>query len=117
PRNNLMDITDTGLLGAHQIRVQESVQYLQGKGRLPERILGLDDAEHCHLALWLNQLPDRAALPVEVDQLHHRLHQLLRDHVDPPGSPQAQQLAQALLETNAQLMDVLHRFLGHPHVR
>ncbi|MDA8153333.1 MAG: EAL domain-containing protein [Acidithiobacillus sp.] len=117
PRNNFMDVTDMGLLGAHQIRVEQSVQYLQGNGRLPERILGIDDAEHCHLALWLDQLPDPAALPVEVDQFHHRLHQMLRDHVSPPGSPEALQLAQELLETNAQLMDALHRFLGNSHVR
>jgi hypothetical protein len=79
--------------------------------------LGIKDAEQCHLALWLDQLPDRAALPVEVDRLHHRLHQMMRDHVGPPDSAQARQLAQTLLETNAQLMDALHRFLGHPHVR
>ncbi len=105
------------LLLAHQIRVQESVQYLRGEGRLPERILGSDDAEHCHLALWLDQLPDPTVLPVEVDRLHQRLHQMLREHVSPPGSPDARQLAQELLKTNAEMMDALHLFLGSSHVR
>ena len=110
-----MNITDRGLLVAHHFRVQHAAQYLRGDGPLPERILGTEDAAHCHLALWLDQLFHSSVRPAEIDRLHQRLHALLRDNVHVPGSPEARQLAQTLLETNAAFMDTLQRVLESPH--
>ncbi|MHB0873485.1 MAG: EAL domain-containing protein [Acidithiobacillus ferrooxidans] len=109
--NNFPNVSDAGFLVAHHLRVQASVKYLQGEGSLPERILGIEDAKGCHLALWLDQLFDHASLPAEVDNLHQRLHQILSDNVSHCGSPKSLQLAEELLETNAHLMEVLDLYL------
>lgn len=115
--DDLMNIENAGLLLAHNLRIQETVRFLQGRGYLPERIIGSDDMAHCHLALWLNQLPLRAACPSEVDDLHRRLHEMISNNVYQPGSPEALQIARELLETNAQILNHLHRFLGCAHAQ
>ncbi|WP_010642581.1 EAL domain-containing protein [Acidithiobacillus thiooxidans] len=115
--NNSAEMTDMGLLRAHNLRVEASIQYLRGQGDcLPDRIIGVDDVAHCHLAVWLDRFTNPATRPPEIDRLHRRLHQILTDNPSQPGSAEAQKLAQELQETNTRLMEELQMFLGERNV-
>lgn len=110
PRRIQPNITTDGLLLAHYLRVGQCAKFLQGQGSLPDRILGPDDEQHCHLALWLERLQNRIGLPAEIDFLHHRLHQMLRDALQViPGGVEADRLIKMLLDTNEQIVAALAR--------
>ncbi|MDA8246724.1 CZB domain-containing protein, partial [Acidithiobacillus sp.] len=112
PRRIPPDITTDGFLVAHRLRVVQCVEALQGRGPVPDRILGPNDECHCHLGLWLERQKTKYSIPSKIDRLHHELHQILRDaHSLSPNSEDADSIGRRLMALNEQLMAQLYQWI------
>lgn len=105
-------IATDGLLIAHRIRVIQCVEALQGRGPVPDRILGPNDECHCHLGRWLERQKTRYSIPSEIDCLHRGLHQMVRDaHSISPNSKDADSIVRRLMALNEHLMAQLYQWI------
>ncbi|MCR2831947.1 EAL domain-containing protein [Acidithiobacillus ferrooxidans] len=106
------DITTNSFLVAPQLRVLQCVKALQGKGTVPDRVLGPNDECHCHLGTWLERQKTKFFIPSKIDRLHHDLHQLLRDaHSLLPNCKDVDSIGRRLISLNEQLMALVCQWI------
>lgn len=106
------DVMNDGFLVAHDLRVVQCTNALQGNGVLPDRILGPEDEHRCHLGFWLARQKNKYTIPTEISRLHHRLHGILREaHPLSPDSGQVASVEKELVAVNERLMMRLRQWI------